>query len=380
VDRSLELSLLDECLELAQANKPFMAESDVRVDVREYLDEARYGRELEHVFRELPNLVAVSSEVATPGAFITRTIAGVPILVVRGEDGVLRGFLNVCRHRGATVVLEAAGVKKRFSCPYHAWTYGTDGALVGVPHREGFPTLVEAESGLCPLPCFESGGFVWVVPNASEGYDFESFLPDTLRSELADLGGAGLEVFAADTRVYDASWKIILDGGLESYHFKVAHAKTIGDKFLGNAAVWRLLGDHVRSVLPRTSLRKLPDRPRREWDIRRCTNVLYSVLPNASILVQSDHLVLIRAQPLAIDRSEVVLSTLVPAGAAETEEAKGYFRANHELTARALDEDFRLAEQIQRGLATGANETFRFARYEAALVAVHEILARYTER
>ena len=59
MDRSLELSLLDECLELAQANKPFMAESDVRVDVREYLDEARYGRELEHVFRELPNLVAV---------------------------------------------------------------------------------------------------------------------------------------------------------------------------------------------------------------------------------------------------------------------------------------------------------------------------------
>ncbi len=378
MDRTLALSLIDECLALDQARAPFMPSEEAQIPVGEYVDEARFARERDRIFRALPNLVAASTELAEPGAFLTRAIAGVPVVLIRGEDGDARAFINVCRHRGATVVLEDRGVRRRFACPYHAWTYDTKGALVVVPHSDGFPSLIQADSGLRSLPCFEASGFLWVVPSPSTTVDFRAFLTEELLAELAGFVGEGARVFASERRVYDSNWKIILDGGLESYHFRVAHRDTIGSKFIGNGSIWALLGDHVRSVLPRVSLRKLAERPRQQWDIRRCSNILYSIFPNTSVLVQSDHVALILAQPLTVDRTEIIIRTLVPPGAAETDEEKLYFQKNHELTVRALDEDFRLAEQIQTGLGSGANDAFRLARFESALLRVHEIIDRYS--
>lgn len=110
------------------------------------------------------NIVAHSSQVASPGDFITRDLLGTPVLVVRNQDGSAKAFLNVCRHRGATVELRDAGNCRRFVCPYHGWTYETDGSLAAVRCAEGFPTLDIENTSLVELRCFEAAGLLWVCP------------------------------------------------------------------------------------------------------------------------------------------------------------------------------------------------------------------------
>jgi phenylpropionate dioxygenase-like ring-hydroxylating dioxygenase large terminal subunit len=89
------------------------------------------------MMRRVPHVVGWSGEIREPGDYTTREVAGTPVLLVRGKDGKARAFVNACAHRGAQVVA-GTGHAQRLSCPYHAWTYDTEGKLVGVPSREMF--------------------------------------------------------------------------------------------------------------------------------------------------------------------------------------------------------------------------------------------------
>ena len=95
---------------------------------------------MERIYRRSPLAVALSCDVREPGDFDTVEIAQRPLLIVRGDDGVVRTFLNICRHRGAQVV-DGCGHTRRFTCPYHSWVYDTRGRLVGVPGRDTFGEL-----------------------------------------------------------------------------------------------------------------------------------------------------------------------------------------------------------------------------------------------
>jgi len=109
------------------------------VAVQTYLDERRYAREREVLFRRSPVAVAHVSQLVSPGDFVTHDGTGIPLLVVRGDDGSLSAFINVCRHRGNCVEKSPCGRdKKAFVCGYHAWTYGRDGRLKAIPSENGF--------------------------------------------------------------------------------------------------------------------------------------------------------------------------------------------------------------------------------------------------
>ncbi|MBS0344178.1 MAG: Rieske (2Fe-2S) protein, partial [Proteobacteria bacterium] len=138
-----------------------------QVPVAQYTDQATASRELRLLHRH-PQPVAASSSMAAPGAWLSLTHMGIPLLLVRQEGGDVQAFLNVCRHRGARVVPEGSGSQARaFACPYHAWTYQADGALRGVPESFGFPCLNREESGLRKLATLERAGVVWVVLDPS---------------------------------------------------------------------------------------------------------------------------------------------------------------------------------------------------------------------
>ena len=183
-------------------------------------------------------------------------------------------------------------------------------------------------------------------------------------------------MFQSESRLWNANWKLIVDGGLESYHFKIAHRNTIAGFFADNVSTYRYFGEHVRSLLPRLSILDLEDRPESEWDIRQHTHLLYSIAPNASILAQERHVDLILSDPISVSQTRLELMTVAQAPGANgfSEKATAFLSANHAFTKTTLDEDFVLAEQIQRGMATGANEHFRFARYEGALTEWHRRL------
>ena len=120
-----------------------------------------------------------ASEWAEPGAYRTDDYAGVPILVLRGRDGKLRAFLNVCRHRGAKVA-QGCGKARMFVCPYHAWTYDLDGKVRGIPDERCFPGVRPERSTLTALPLCEKHGLVWVIPTpaatAQPSFDIDPWL------------------------------------------------------------------------------------------------------------------------------------------------------------------------------------------------------------
>lgn len=377
MDRDLELALLEACLALAEAKTPFMSESETLVPVAGYLDSERFERERQVVFRHALTIAAHASELAGPGDFVTRDLVGSPVLLVRDASGRARAFLNVCRHRGATLELQPRGHCRKFVCPYHAWTYRTDGRLSHVRHPEGFPSLDVERTSLRELSCIESGGLLWVCPDPDRSRALDP-ATEAIAAELDGLCGQGA-VFQTHVREWNANWKLLIDGGLESYHFRIAHAATIAGFFTDNTSPYSFVGDHIRSVLPRRSILELPNLPRDRWSLREHSHVLYLLAPNAFVLTQHRHYDLIQMIPLAIDRTLVRIVTVGPPGDWD-ETMNGYLGANHEFTLRTLAEDFELAEQIQRGMASGANEHFRFARFEGALTEWHRRLdARLAE-
>ena len=374
MERAKEVALLSECLELIREKRAFVTDEEALIPVARYRDEARFAAE-RRLLRQSLNVVGHSSQIPAPGDFITRDVLGTPVIVVRHDDGAARAFVNVCRHRGATVELRSEGHCKRFVCPYHAWTYRTDGSLAKVRHQEGFPSLDLGKTSLVELPSLEAGGLLWVCPEAgAEPPDVDA--DGALTSELEWLGSSDSSVFTSETKIWNANWKLIVDGGLESYHFKIAHRDTIAGFFPDNVSTFEFLHDHIRSVLPRLSILELVDRPESEWDIRAHTHLLYSIAPNASVLVQERHFELIVMTPLAPDQTRVEIATVAPNAGPDGhgKKAKAYLAANHAFTKKTLDEDFAIAEQIQRGMDTGANERFRFAGFEGALTRWHRRL------
>src|SRR5438045_3484982 len=116
-----------------------------------YVDARIAELERLNVFGKMWQLVARIDQLQRPGEFVATRLAGEPIVVVRGSDGELRAFFNVCRHHAAAVVTEACGQASMLQCPYHGWKYGLDGSLNGMPEFEGVDAFERADNGLLPI-------------------------------------------------------------------------------------------------------------------------------------------------------------------------------------------------------------------------------------
>jgi choline monooxygenase len=180
-----------------------------------YTDPEVLRREQEAIFRRTWQYVGHIGQAAQPGSFFASRAGDVPVVVTHARDGVMRAFLNVCRHRGS-VIVEGDGRRESLQCPYHAWTYGLDGSLRAAPRleREGDGE----ELGLVPLALETWGPFVFVNPDAGAA---------PLRELLGDLWSSlptdGLEFHHRVEYEVEANWKIACENFLECYHCAVAH-------------------------------------------------------------------------------------------------------------------------------------------------------------
>ena len=371
MDRETELELINELLALKAQKTHYLDEAVTRNPVEHYLSEERFQLERDHIFRKTPMIAAHISELASPGDFLRREVAGLPVLLARDKSGSVNAFLNVCRHRGTRLVDDEAGCKHRFSCPYHAWTYANSGVLIAAPHfDEGFEGLDKADLGLKRLTCEERYGFIWVTAEADGSIDLDTHLAE-IGPELDALAMDEMVVVHQDVPLHDANWKLLVEGGIEAYHFKVAHRTTIGPHFEDNLSSYRMLGPHMRSILMRTSMAQLSPEAREDWRLRDHAQVLYTLFPNTALLVQSDHIAWINQEALSAGQTRVRLSTLVP----RTEAGKTeHWTRNHGITRTTLDEDFVIGESIQANLASGANEDMLFGRFEGALDAFNQVV------
>jgi len=187
-----------------------------------YIDGRIAELERLNVFSKTWQLIARTTQLKAPGSFVATQIAGEPIVAVRGTDGILRAFYNVCRHHAAAVVTESCGQASILQCPYHGWKYGLDGTLKGMPEFEGVENFDRADNGLVPIrvETWECFVFVNLAPDACSLNEFLG----VLRKRVAPLGISQLHFFERRTYDIHCNWKVYVDNYLDGgYHVPHLH-------------------------------------------------------------------------------------------------------------------------------------------------------------
>jgi phenylpropionate dioxygenase-like ring-hydroxylating dioxygenase large terminal subunit len=376
MDRDEELRVLDRALDHLHDKKLPLTDTDSRVSVERYSSPAWHQAELDRIFARVPSMLVHSSEIPEANTFVTMEHFGRPLLVSRDQDGVARAFLNVCRHRGARLEKAAAGRRPRFTCGYHAWSYGTDGTLLTIPSAHCFPSVKPGQRNLVALPVVEAYGFVWLMPaGVSDPADLDHFLGD-FRHDLADLDLACYEIYGPENQVWDINWKLVVEGTLEGYHFPFLHTKSAHPLFENSTFFFDTYGPHLRSILPKRAINFIAKTERSQRQLLSVANVIHTIFPNETVLHQSDHFLWITSHPLGPTRTLVKLRLIVPAGSVVGDTVEQW-EANRELTYQVQHEDLEIYREIQIGLATGANQEHCFGTQEFALRKYNEAIESY---
>ena len=226
-------------------------------------------------------VVALSAHVPNPGDYRAGELAGVPTLTVRQDDGSARVFLNVCRHRGAQLVAPGCGAARRFTCPYHAWSYRADGALAGITGRATFGELDTEAHGLTELPSAERAGLVFAVLDPAADLDLDGWLAG-YDAVLEPLGLDAVEV-VEERELVGPNWKVAFDGYVDGYHLDILHKDTLGRDVMGNLITCDAWGPHQRVAFARRNIVELRDAPRDEWEPARHLSLVHTVFPHLSI-------------------------------------------------------------------------------------------------
>jgi Rieske 2Fe-2S family protein len=287
-----------------------------------YTSAAVFADEQSRIFEDMWFCAVRSSDLENPGQFRTIQVGRESVLVIRGRDGVLRAFLNICRHRGATLCTEPAGeVRRNLQCPYHAWTYALDGKLVAAPNIASLKDsagigIDRYKYGMVPVALTEWLGYAWVCL----ADDPPSFADDVIGQTTHRLGDPsviesyGIDSLRVGRRVlYDvaANWKLIVENFMECYHCATIHpeltevlpefAKGLaaqyyvghGAEFGSGIAGFTVDGSAGFDPLPGLA----PEQDRRYYAV--------TVKPTVFINLVPDHIIFHRMYPMAPDRTVV---------------------------------------------------------------------------
>jgi phenylpropionate dioxygenase-like ring-hydroxylating dioxygenase large terminal subunit len=367
--------ILKRFFALREAHTTTMAPEPYRQRASVYTDSDRLAEEVATLFRGQPLVVGLSADLPSTGDYVATEAAGVPLLLVRGEDGEVRAFLNICRHRGGRVASGRGRPGRAFKCPYHSWAYDLNGDLLGQPlARDAFDGLDRDVLGLLPVPVAERFGLILArVGGGSTSIDVEAELSG-LGPEIADLGLDQYLFFDERSGVFDANWKLIYDTFLESYHIFSLHRDSIGPDLLSTPFVGDAFGAHARATVMRREVVQLLERPESEWDLRSNCSLVYLLFPNVLInLPMSGHAELWETYPEPDDphRTRVTVKFYVPEE--PSEEQRAFWETNVKFTQRVVfKEDFDQQQDIHRSLRTGLMPEVIYGRNEPMLIHQHE--------
>jgi choline monooxygenase len=338
-----------------------------------YHDPGVYELERQQVFGDTWQVVGRADQVREPGSFFTANVAGEPIVVARDEQGTLRAFYNVCRHRAALVVPEAEGRATRLRCRYHGWTYDLAGRLRGTPEFDGVADFRREANGLPPVAVALWGPLVFVHLGARPDGLADCLAP--LPERTAELGLDGLAFVERREYRLACNWKVFVDNYLDGgYHVNTVHP--------GLAGVIDYA--HYRTeIAGLTSVQISPLRPPApaadpEVGKVRSGDAAYYwwLFPNFMINIYQDVMDTNLVLPLGPHDCRVVFDFYF--AGAQDPGRRAWMAESIAVADRVQQEDMGICEEVQRGLASRSYDTGRFSvRREAAGYYFHQLLARY---
>jgi len=320
-----------------------------------YFDPEFFGAEKKTFLRAAPQVVCHESEIREPGEWRTLEYLGESVIVIRGDDGQIRAFANVCRHRGSRLVDGHGGCAKVLTCPYHAWSYARDGHLVGVPHRNEYPGLQTENLGLVPVALENWHGFLFVTLESGAWPVAEMMAP--YENEVAPYRFKDLRVIGRVTiRPRSLNWKTIADNYSDGLHIPVGHpglTRLFGRNYRieANAHVDRMEGDLVEKdsanpserayqrLLPRVE--HLPESHQRKW-------LYYKLFPNVAFDIYPDQVDFMQFLP--VSATETVIREISYAIPDDRREMNAARHLNWRINRRVNAEDTELITRVQLGM------------------------------
>jgi len=359
----MELSAL---LDLYNADAPL--ENASTIPAAWYLDERMAKLEHEQVFGR--NWIAMGrvDQVEAAGQFFTLELAGEPLVVVRGADGELRAFFNVCRHHAAAVATAPCGTAQHLRCPYHGWTYGLDGSLKGAPEFAGVCNFDRAANGLAPVRVAVWEQFVFVSLN-EQAAPLTDFLGD-LPERIAPLGLSRLHFFERKTYSLRCNWKVYVDNYLDGgYHVPHLHkglnsVLDYKEYTIENGRHFCLQSSPMVSSQEHASFRATRTGDRAYY---------YWIYPNFMINVYEGVMDTNLVLPIAPDACLVQFDFFF---ADVSEGRRAYNTESISVSDRVQEEDVDICESVQRGLGSRAYGAGRLSvRREAGEHLFHRLMA-----
>jgi phenylpropionate dioxygenase-like ring-hydroxylating dioxygenase large terminal subunit len=327
-------------------------------------------------------IVCHANGIPDPGDFAVLDIGPDSAFVVRGQDGEIRGFHNVCRHRASRLVDGSGHCRRNVTCPYHGWSYGLDGKLVGVTLGDSLPGLDRAELGLLPVRTEVLLGFVFVCfagdpqPLAEA---WGGFLDELRGFRLEELVPRG-PVYSED---WDVDWKVVMDNYLESYHVPTGHPglyRMFTPSFGQVATLPSGVGSGLYRMRERPSPRwsesqyhkhvaetatHLPEDERRTWRY-------YSMLPNFGLGICPDQVDFFQVLPRGPGKSTIRGCAFALPD--ERREMRLLRYLNDRINRGVQREDYELCARVQRGVGSSGYRPGPLSLHEASVVDFHDLI------
>ncbi|MBZ9796373.1 aromatic ring-hydroxylating oxygenase subunit alpha [Mesorhizobium sp. ES1-4] len=341
--------------------------------------------EKEHVFRNHWQIAGHICDIPNAGDYLTMDVIGERALIVRGKDGVVRGFNNMCRHRGSRVVADSQGnCKNALVCPFHGWVYNLDGTLRGAARPRSFPDLDKTEFGLMPLDLEVWMGFIFIRfrdggPQPSVAELLKPIEPEFAHYRAADM----VPSWGIWTQRSPVNWKSVRDVDNEGYHVAMAHpalqdlygATYFDEPFVNGVS--RSFATYNPHAGRRWSVRNyvkiapepthLPEHLRKAW-------VYYGIFPNAVLSVMPESVQFYQEFPLST--GETLLRGAIYRHRDESREQAAARYLSFRIDRDTMSEDVQLSVWSNESMLSEAFEGFYLSDLEYGVRTHHDHLRK----
>ena len=332
--------------------------------VADYIDNEIISSEVNKIFYDHPVPIALSAEFKEKNSYKATKVIDTPLLITKGEDGVIRTFINICKHRGAPVCPEGTGKKSKFNCTYHGWMYNNTGNLVNIFKSDTFGDIDKSKIKLTELFCEERSGFIWACLNPDIKYDLNKWM-NGFDTELNDIDLKKWHLFKS-LKINGPMWKICWDGYTDGYHHHMVHPETVGKNTIVNLIAHDTYGPHQRFAFGLKNINELSNIEEKDWEPENHLRLIHSVFPNSSIsAIQNEHCLVTIIFP-SPDLQETITTQYIlclkePKTKEEIKKAEDFAELSR---AAIIDEDYPINFKIQETIHSKANTEFLFGKNE----------------